>query len=239
MTPRQASKRVGVIVMAVVLSGCQSVRTTAAHKIADLLPRSLGPAEHYDVQVEGDTPALAQGRARRIHVVGEQVQLAPNTTVDTLDIDAHDVVFDAQAKRIERVGQTTFTGTVGQRNLTEYLAHRHPLAALSVQIRARDMQAEVPISAAGWHTTADVSGTLVPDTAQPGHLDFVADKASVGVLPIPAQLINFALGEINPVFDLSHEKAPITLMRADVLNGLIVLQGTANLNNFSVKPKRG
>ena len=68
------------------VAGCQSAQTTAAHKIADALPRSLGPAAHYDVQVEGDTGSLTRGRARRIHIIGEQVQIAPDTTLDTLEI---------------------------------------------------------------------------------------------------------------------------------------------------------
>ena len=111
-------------------AGCQSAQTTAAHKIADALPRSLGPAAHYDVQVEGDTGALTRGRARRIHVIGTQVQVAPDTTLDTLDLDARDVSVDAGRGRIEKVGQATFTGTVGQQNLTRYLAHRQaPLPA--------------------------------------------------------------------------------------------------------------
>ena len=31
------------------------------------------------------------------------------------------------AKRIEKVGRAAFTGTVGQQNLTRYLAHRQPI----------------------------------------------------------------------------------------------------------------
>lgn len=113
------------------LAGCQSAQTTAAHKIADALPRSIGPAAHYDVQVEGDTLALTRGRARRIHVVGQEVQVAPDTTLDVLDIDAHDVSFDTDAKKINKVGRAAFRGTVGQQNLTEYLAHRRPWSRAS------------------------------------------------------------------------------------------------------------
>ena len=60
----------------------------------------------------------------------------------------------------------------------------------------------------------------------------MADAASLGVVSIPAGLVNYALDEINPVFDLSHIRVPLTLTRADVVNSQIVLQGTANLNNF-------
>ena len=233
MTRKRSRKSFGALAVLIGLAGCQSARTTAAHKISDLLPRSLGPAAHYDAQVEGDTLALARGRARRIHVVGVQVQVAPHTTLDTLDIDAHDVTFDVDAQRIEQVGRATFTGTVGQTNLTEYLAHRQPsIPGLVVQLRARDVQAELPVSLGSLHETAEVSGTLAPDSAQPDHLDFVADAASLGRLPIPATLVNFALRGINPVFDLSQVKVPIALTGADVVNEQIVLQGTADLKDL-------
>ena len=161
------------------------------------------------------------------------MQVAPDTTLDTLDIDARDVAFDVGAKRIEKVGRTTFTGTVSQRNLTAYLTHRQPLVpGLAVQILARDVRAMVPVEAAGLHTKAVIAGTLVPDAAKPDHLNFKADSASIGLLPIPARWVNFALTEVNPVFDLSRLKVPITLTRADVVNGQIVLQGTADLINL-------
>ena len=153
--------------------------------------------------------------------------------MDTLELDARDVSVDAGTRRIEKVGRATFTGTVGQQNLAQYLAHRQTfVSGLTVQLRAQDVLATVPVSVVGLHTTATLSGTLAPDDAQPDHLDFVADAASLGSLPIPANLVNYALDEINPVFDLSHIKVPLTLTRADVVNGQIVLQGTANLNNF-------
>jgi len=64
--------------------GASSPQTIAAHKISDALPRVLGPARHYDVKVGGDALALARGRARSVHVHGQDVQLTPTLTVDTL-----------------------------------------------------------------------------------------------------------------------------------------------------------
>lgn len=230
---RRRSVCLALLPLGSVLVGCQSPQTKAAHQIADVLPRSLGPAKHYDVQVEGDAFALARGQARRIHVVGQEVLAAPDTTLDTLDMDARDVSFDPSTKRIEKAGAVIFVGTVGQENLTAYLAHRRPMVpGMQVVIRSRDLQATVPLAAAGLRTTATVSGTLAPDARQPDHLDFVADSASLGGLSLPPSLVNFALREINPVFDLSHEKVPILLQQADVVNGTIVLQGTANLDNL-------
>ncbi|MBV9848158.1 MAG: LmeA family phospholipid-binding protein [Armatimonadetes bacterium] len=233
MTRRRASRPLGALAALALLAGCQSAQTTAAHKIADALPRSLGPAAHYEVQVEGDTFGLARGRARRVHIIGEQVRVIPDMTLDMLDVDAHDVSFDMGARRIEGAGQAVFIGTIGQRNLSNYLTRRPKfLPGAAVQLQERDVLAEVPIMVAGLHTTAVVSGTLAPDPAQRSRLDFIADAASLGRLPIPARLVNLALGEINPVFDLSRVRVPIALARADVINHQMVLQGTAHLDNL-------
>ena len=72
--PRILSLGLGVFALA----GCaHPVQETAAHKIADALPSLLGPAAHYDVQVDGDPFALTRGRARAVHIQGQDVQLAP------------------------------------------------------------------------------------------------------------------------------------------------------------------
>jgi len=232
MTRKRTTSLVLLLVVGV-FAGCQTVQTTAAHKIADSLTRTLGPAQHYDVNVEGDALALARGRARRIHIVGQQVQVAPDTTLDTLDIDAHDVSFDPKARRLQKAGQVSFAGTVRQQNLTRYLkVHNTALPDLSVTLRDADVLVLLPISALSLYMRAAVSGTLVPDADQPDHLDFVANAASLGRLNVPARLVNGALGLVNPVFDLSHVKVPITVTQAGVTGGQVVLQGTANLDNF-------
>ena len=174
-----------------------------------------------------------RGRAQRIHIVGQQVQVAPDTTLDSLDIDARDVSFDTGTKRIEKAGRVMFLAKVGQQNLTRYLDAHHPsLPGLAVRLRARDVLAQVPISVPGLHTRAEVSGSLAPDAAQPDHLNFVASAASLGRLPVPARLVNTALDLVNPVFDLSHVRVPITVTRANVANGQMTVQGTADLDNF-------
>ena len=210
------------------LGGCESAQTAAAHKIADALPRALGPAQQYRVQVSGDTFALAEGHAQRIQVEGDEVRVAPHATLDTLDVEARDVSFDPQTRRITSAASLTFTGTIGQSNLSHYVAATHPdLPGLSVQLGESEVIAELPITRL--HTTATVRGTLAPDAAAPDHLDFVADGASLGALPIPAMLVNAGLSLVNPLFDLSHISFPVAITQASVADHQIVLQGTASL----------
>ncbi len=217
-------------VAALLLAGCGSLspQTVAAHKIADALPQTLGPARHYDVQVEGDSFALARGRARRVRIHGDDVQLSSEVTLDTLDIAAQDISFDTQAKRLEHIGTVAFAGTMAQAHLAAYLAQRRP--DFTVTLRENDVEARLPVNVGPLHTTATVYGNLTPTTPDASTLDFVADRARLSFLPVPAFLVNQAVGTLNPVVDLSGFKMPVALQSADVEQGTLVLRGTADLD---------
>jgi len=216
------------------LWGCgHPVQETAAHKIADALPTVLGPAAHYDVEVDGDPFALARGRARGVHIQGQDVQLSPRITLDSLNADAEDVSFDTKTRHLSHVGATRFSATMDQGHLTHYLAQSKPLLpGLVVTLRPSDVEARVPVTFLGLHTTAALTGIFAPDAADPSRLDFLAHGAQVGVVPLPTGLLNLALEQINPVVSFTGLKAPLTITGAGVEDGRLTLQGTADLNGL-------
>jgi hypothetical protein len=222
---------VGAVAGAAALIGCGSLspQTEAAHKIADALPGVLGHARHYDVRVEGDSLALTRGRARRVVVHGQDVQIARDVTLDTLDFTAIDVSFDTKAKHLRHVGRVEFTGTVGQAHLNQYLAQSGTNPGLVVILREHDMQARLPISAGPVHTHVTVNGTASPTTVGGSQVSFTADRAKLGFLPVPAFLVNKALDQVNPVVDLSHFKVPVALQSTDVEHHALTLRGTADI----------
>ena len=222
------------LAVGVALGGCgHPVQETAAHKIADILPSVLGPADHYDVQVDGDPFALARGRARGVHIQGQGVQLSSRLTVDTLSADAADVSFDTKTRRLSHVGATRFTATMSQEHLASYLGQSKPLLpGLVVTLGPSDVQAHVPVTFLGLHTVAALEGTFAPNADDASRLDFVTRGAQIGVVPLPAGLINLAVDQINPVVSLDGLKAPLTITRADIENGRLTLQGSADLNGL-------
>lgn len=223
-----------------ILCGCgHPAQETAAHKIADVLPTVIGPAMHYDVQVDGDPFALARGRARAVHIQGQDVQIAPNLTLDTLNADARDVSFSLETRRLENIGSTSFTATLGQTNLSAYLARTKPLLpGLVVTLGESDVQVHVPVVLLGIQTTAALSGTLTPSTAELGKLDFQTDSAQLGIVPLPAALVNLALGQINPLVDLTHLRVPLNVTHIGVVQSRLTLDGAADLNGL-VKHEKG
>jgi len=216
------------------LWGCgHPVQETAAHKIADALPALLGPAARYDVQVDGDPFALARGRAHGVHIQGQDVQLSPKITLDTLNADAEDISFDTKTRRLSHVGRTRFSATMDQEHLTSYLAQSKPLLpGLVVTLQDSAVAARVPVTFLGLHTTAALAGTFKPNAADPSRLDFVTQGAQVGEVPLPAALVNLAADALNPVISLADLKAPLTITAAGVEHGRLTLQGAADLNGL-------
>ncbi len=220
--------------------GCgHPVQETAAHKIADVLPSVIGPAARYDVQVDGDPFALARGRARAVHIQGQEVQIGPSLTLDTLNADAKDVSFSSETRRLEHIGSTSFTATLGQSNLSAYLAQTKPLLpGLVVTLAESGVQARVPVAFLGIQTTAALTGTLTPSASEAGKLDFQTDSAHLGIVPLPPALVNLALDQLNPLVDLTHLRVPLIVSHAGVIQGRLTLDGTADLNGL-VKLERG
>ena len=216
-------------------AGCGSLspRTVASHKIADALPGALGPARHYDVEVEGDSLALTRGRAREVRIQGQAVQVSPDTTLDTLDCVAQDVSFDTGTKRLDHVGRVDFVGTLSQRNLNLYLAQSGTRPGLIVTLRQSDLQVSLPISAGPIHTTVMVTGTASPTVPGGSTVSFIADRARLSFLPVPVFLVNQALDRINPVVDLSRFSVPVSLESTDVEHQTLVLRGTADLDSLT------
>ena len=122
---------------------------------------------------------------------------------------------------------------MGQDNLSRYLAQSKPLLpGLVVTLLPNTLEAQVPVSALGLQTTAELSGTLRPDASDPSKLDFVADQAQIGRVPVPASLVNIALDTVNPLLDLSSFKAPLAVTDTKVQNSRLTLTGTANLSGL-------
>ncbi len=237
MIPKPPTRTINLfaaLAVGAVLWGCSHpVQETAAHKIADALPSVLGPAAHYDVQVDGDPFALARGRAHGVHIQGQDVQLSPRITLDTLNADAEDVSFDTSTRRLSHVGRTRFTATMNQEHLTRYLAQSKPLLpGLVVTLQDSAVAARVPVTFLGLHTTAALAGSFVPNATDPSRLDFVTQGAQIGSIPLPAGLVNLAVDDLNPVISLTGLKAPLTITRAGVEHGRLSLQGSANLNGL-------
>lgn len=230
--PRRSLMYAAIALSGSLTAGCigSSPRTTAAHKIADALPRIVGPAKHYDVSVDGNAFSLSRGRAKSVHIEGDDVQVSPEMTMDHMTIDARDVSFDRKQHRIDHVGNVAFTATLGQRHLDNYIRQmKSSYPGLEVALRWNDMEASVPVSIKSFTTTARLSGTLTPSPSSSTQLEFVGEDASIGIVPIPHKIVELALERLNPTLDLSGLRFPVAVKGASIDRGKIVIRGTADI----------
>ena len=215
---------------AALICGCRSPRAEAERRIAERLPAMIGPADTYDVQVDGSLLALARGHAHAVHVRGANVRMTNGIVVDELRLDAAQADFDLQKSQIKKIGRIAFSARLTQPHLSDYLAKR-PAAVdgLTVWLRPSEVEADVPVTAAGLKTTVVLYGTLAPKRPDAHAIDFVLSRAKIGKVPLPARLIDLAVQRVNPVVDLSSLKFPVALERTDVVRGDLILTGTTRL----------
>ncbi|MEO7718644.1 MAG: DUF2993 domain-containing protein [Capsulimonas sp.] len=225
-----------LIFLGLLSAGCASVspQRIAERKISAALPRMLGPAQKYDVHVSGDTFALTRGRAKQVRIAGSQVQLTPSLTMDTLNLNATDLSFDTKAHTLQKIGALDFDGSLSQENLTHYLSQvKGKASGLQVTLRDSSLEASVPVSPLGIQTTVRLSGNLTPHPGEPNKLDFQADGGHLGIVPLPASLLNLALDRLNPVLDLSGVRIPLSVTSATVEHGELKVRGTAEMSPIS------
>ena len=227
----QGCSWVAAAVMTVLSNGCRgglSPQVIAAHKIADALPIALGPAQHYDVSVDGDLFPLMRGHAKHVHIAGTNVQVAPGMVMDSLTIDADDISFDMSKHQLENIAHTDFTGVIGQQNLSTYLAaNKSQMHGLSVTLNRSDMLARIPVSIKSLVTIVALTGTISPSKQGATKVDFNATHTKVGWMPVPPFMTNMAMQRLNPIVDLTTLKIPIYLSQTQVVNRQLVLRGTA------------
>ena len=231
MLPRTGRRAVPALVLLVLLvcGACgRVVRGKAEDRIDAVLPRYLGPADRYETRIDAASAgAVLRGHLRLIHIVGTRVQLRPNLVVDTLTLDARSVTADPRRGTLTAVESAAFRCRISAAHLQSYLISRRlgiPDLSLETQgeflvVRARpDLLGVVPVP-------VRVKGLLVPE-ASGDLLDFVPDRASVTILPVPRVLLSYFSRRLNPIVDLRDLPVAIHVDTAAVESGALVLTGT-------------
>jgi len=223
------------------LTGCSSaVDHTVAGSIKSALPSAIGPAENYAVTVKTDPIALAQGHLREVDIVGTDVQLSPQLLIDELDIDASDIDINLNTRQVKSVGQVLFLAQVGQDNIDHYIDNEPAGSTqraedLKVTVNDHSITARVLVKMLGIDVPASVTGAFEVEPDNPKLLDFVANKGSLSIIPLPQFALNIALQRINPVIDLSDTNVPVTVDQVTIQSGKIIISGEADLQNGLVK----
>lgn len=209
-------------------AGCNRTAEREAEKHVNVvLTNYIGPADKWDTRVRSDSAgAVMRGRFKSINIVGKNVRVDPNMTLEDLTLDFEAVEVDTKAKRLNSVGKATFSCRLRDVVLSQYCRKRRPnIEGLDITFEGNNLVVHAKPDALGlFKVPVSVAGTLKPrGTAQ---MDFDPNKANVAILPIPERVLDYVANKLNPVIDLSHVVAPLRIERAEINGSLMTVSGS-------------
>lgn len=202
--------------------GC-SVSGQVERGIERELPAAIGPADRYDVEIEG--LRARAGEARRVTVRGERVQPENAPVLDRLDLDLRGVHYDRREERIERVERATATARITPADLAAFLNTQRNVSGASVALQEPN-QATIRVRPElGGFTlpaglTVEITGTLV---AEAGRVRFDVSELRAAGANLGEAVARRLSAAINPVVDLSGMPARLQVTGVRVEEGAVRL----------------
>ncbi len=225
------SRGSGIVLTGLLLTvwaGCAPSTGQVERGIERELPRLVGPADEYDVDITG--LRARAGEADRVTAVGERVRPTNAPVLDRIDVELRDVKYDRGEERIERLGSAVATARITQTDLEAFLENHRNVQDVSVDLRQPQ---EIVIRArpafegvefpSGFNVV--MRGTLV---GEDGRVNFVVSDvraAGVTVGPSGAQRISRA---INPIVDFSAMPVPLHVREVRVQDNTLRVTATGS-----------
>ena len=183
---------------------CNPVTSAAEREVERALTDAFGPADRYDVQIEGLN--VRAGTARRVTIVGERVRPDGSPVLNRLDAVLEGVRFDRDGSRLERADRADLTVSVLPNDLAAFLEASgrvedarvtlEPPRSLTLQVRP-DLGA-IPLPPGA---TVRVEGTVEGEGARVRlNVDRV-EAAGIGLGGAAASMLE---DQVNPLLDLSE-----------------------------------
>lgn len=215
-------------IAAIFLAGCSTgiIRSQIEKGIRDSLPEHIGPARKYKVHVSGSESAMMDGRINRLLIEGTGVQINDDLSVDRMSIIMDKVRFNPRTHAVKGVESTTFEAELSSETLNSFISKVKD-DKYRVKIRLYDGKAVVDAAPGLLGIRVPVSVTGSPVIREGNKADFVADEASLSIIPLPASIINKLFKEVNPVLDMSQMKFPIIIEDITIEKDLIIVKGRA------------
>lgn len=226
--------RSALLLLALAASGCD-LSGRVESEIAEGLPRAIGPADHYDVAVEG--LRASAGEAARVTIVGERVRREGSPVLDRLDLELTGVQYDRGARVLERVESARATARVLPADLAAFLDERRGVREATVRLTAPDravlrLRPEAGGFALPAGVAAEVEGRLgVAD----GAVRFEVETVRAGGLNLGRRAAGALADAVNPVLDLTAERPALEVTGARVEDGALVLTATADLDGLALR----
>lgn len=218
------------------LAGCLDgvARRKAEKAILGMLPEVLGPAESYEVHVEGSASELTRGYLRAVSIAGVNVSPRDLPKMTRMEASASAVRVDTKTKSIVESGPAAWSGWVNEETATGILADKARfLQDVKVTI------ASSGITASGRTTVKGVgpSGSVQVKPSIRGGTMLWMTPVKVSAMGVGLPMADWSSQRlepiINPVFVVPESPLGIRLTGVSTEAGLLRIDGTLNLQGLT------
>ena len=227
-----ANRGATLLSLALWLTGCATVVDTRVEQlIAAELPRVIGAAARYDVNVDGARETGEIIDIRRVRIVGERVERAGSPVLERIDVTMIDLVVDRKEKRLQSLGTADASALLLPADIAAFLDTRPGLDNVQVALfPPSEITIETQFALGGFalprSTGARIRGRLL---ASDGRL--IMEIIDLRVAGFPVGTIPSIVAEklMNPLVDLSAMPAKARVTSVQVMPDAVLLKASSNL----------
>ena len=227
-----ANGAAALLSLALWLTGCATVVDTRVEQlIAAELPRVIGAAARYDVNVNGARETGEIIDIRRLRIVGERVERAGSPVLERIDVTMTDLVIDRKEKRLQSLGTANASALLLPADIAVFLRTRPGLDNVQVALfPPSEITIETQFAIGGFalprSAGAKVRGRLI---ASDGRL--IMEIIDLRVAGFPVGTIPSIVAEklMNPLVDLSAMPATARITSVQVMPDAVLLRASSSL----------
>ncbi|MEL6552988.1 MAG: DUF2993 domain-containing protein [Cyanobacteria bacterium J06621_11] len=198
------------------------------------LPKYVGPAEKYDVEIEGLD--VGSGSAQSVKAVGERVRPEGAPVIDRLALDLSDVVYDKDAAKLTQVNRARLTAVIKTPDLADFLETYRNVNEAAVVLRSPNeatlsIRPQLGDYSVPPGITVDVTGDLVGEGTQ---LRFDVTEVRAAGIDMSAIASARLSNAINPLADLKNLPIDVDITSVMVAGETIGLEVVGDPKSFSM-----
>jgi hypothetical protein len=226
-----ANRGTTLLSLALWLTGCATV---VDHRVEQLvaaeLPRVIGAAARYDVDVAGARESGEIIDIRRMRIVGARVERAGAPVLERIDVTMIDLVVDRKEKRLQSLGTAEASAVLLPADIAAFLDTRPGLDNVQVTLfPPYEITIETQFALGGFALPrpvgARIRGRLL---ASDGRLIMEIIDLRVAGFPVGTIPIIVAEKLINPLVDMSAAPAKARVTSVQVMHDAVVLTASSN-----------
>ena len=226
----------GMAVLGVTILGVASCTPASLVEqgIENELPKYVGPAESYDVEIDG--LKVGSGSASSVIAVGERVKPEGAPVIDRLALDLKGVVYSREQNKLSQVDSAKLTAVIKSYDLADFLESDRNVSSAEVILRSPDratlrIQPNLGSFVLPKGITVDVTGQLIGEGTQ---LSFEVDEVSAAGLDLSSMVARRLSDLINPLADLADLPVSVEITSVVVAGESIGLEVVGDPESFSM-----